>query len=87
MGHVSPNRCSSFTLLLARGKLISNEMQEKLQLGADAVEELFERAMASRQLDGHLEELIKIYEARADFHRREVDSLRSSSSPTRLHAS
>lgn len=41
------------------------------------VESLFQRAIDTKLIESNLEELVKLYEARADFHRREVDSVGS----------
>jgi hypothetical protein len=48
---------------------------EKSKLGTAAIEILFARAIETKVFDDKLEELVLLYEARADYHRREVDEM------------
>lgn len=56
-------------------------MQEKLgidkvSLGIQAIDSFFSRAMSTGLLNGNVEELITIFEARAGFQRRAIDDIR-----------
>ncbi|KAL8280474.1 hypothetical protein RQP46_007122 [Phenoliferia psychrophenolica] len=48
---------------------------EKTGQGAEAIEALFARAMSTGLLDKDVEALVAVFEARAGFHRREIDEL------------
>lgn len=48
---------------------------EKSKLGTATIETIFARALESKLFDDKLEELVLIYESRADYHRREVDEM------------
>lgn len=55
----------------------ARSLQEKLHLGAEEVETLFQRATATGLFNKDMDATVALYHARASFYRREMDSKRA----------